>query len=62
MARYEVVYSKRGYPASVWCNTVTQATDKTKGLESIGYTVTIWEHTKQGAKPYGKSLAECFGI
>lgn len=60
MARYQVVYSK-SQPASVWCDTASQAEEKAKMLESDGYTVTIWEHTEHGAAPYGKSLSECFG-
>lgn len=60
MARYQVVYSK-SQPAAVWCDTAEQAEAKAAMLRAVGYTVTIWEHTEQGARPYGKSFSECFG-
>lgn len=52
--------------SAIWKDTYNalcdgQAKEKAEMLESSGYTVTIWEHTEQGAAPYGKSISECFG-
>lgn len=51
MERYQVVYTK-SQPTSVWCDTAEQAEAKAAMLRSAGYTVTIWLHTKKGARRY----------
>ena len=62
MNRYMVNYSKNEFVATLYCKTVEQAIEKQKMLESVGYNVTIWECTKSGARPYGKTLSDCFKI
>lgn len=61
MKQYQVIYCK-AQPLSCWCETAEEATAKAEMFEKVGYSVTIWEHTEEGAVPYNKTLLECFGI
>lgn len=50
MARYQILYSKRGYPITVWKKTASEALARVNQLEAAGYNVDIWEHTEAGAR------------
>lgn len=52
MARYQIVYTKSNNPMTTWCDNADRAIAKAEMFERVGYNVTIWEHTKQGATPY----------
>lgn len=48
--RYQVVYSKRGYPITTWAKSLEEAVKKADSMRKCGYTVSVWEHTKTGSK------------
>ena len=50
MARYQIVYTKRGFPLTQWTNEKEDASKKANRLRQAGYTVHVWEHTESGAK------------
>lgn len=50
MARYQILYSKRGDPLIGWEKTPTEALARVHMLEAAGYNVDIWEHTEAGAR------------
>ena len=50
MSRYQIVYSKRGYPLTAWEDNADTARKFADGLRRDGYSVDVWEHTKDGAR------------
>lgn len=48
--RYQIVYSKSGHPLVVWKNDHESALQVAWQLRKLGYTVDVWEHTKDGAR------------
>lgn len=49
MARYQIVYSKRGFPFTMWRSDERQAHDIANRLRTCGYTVNVWVHTETGS-------------
>lgn len=49
MTRYQIVYSKRGYPLVAWADDADTAHKKADDLHRVGYSVDVWAHTKGGA-------------
>ncbi len=50
MARYQIVYSKRGFPLTFWINDKEMARSMATNLRKVGYyDVNVWVHTKDGA-------------
>lgn len=50
MARYQILYAKRGDPLTAWEKTPLEALARVHQLEAAGYNVDIWEHTEAGAR------------
>lgn len=50
MSRYQIVYSKRGYPLTAWEDNADTARKFADGLRRDGYSVDVWEHTKDEAR------------
>lgn len=50
MARYQIVYSKRGFPLTIWCSDERQAHDIANRLRTCGYTVSVWIHIETGSR------------
>lgn len=50
MARYQIVYRKRGIPLTAWENDKATAHKFADGLRKAGYSADVWEHTKDGAR------------
>ena len=50
MIRYQIVYSKRGLPLTVWNDNADIAHKFADGLRKAGYSVDVWIHTKEGAR------------
>lgn len=47
--RYQILYSKRGWPLTVWMDDEAAARKMAAGLRKAGYSVTVWAHTADGA-------------
>lgn len=50
MKRYQIVYSKRGYPLITWMDDAGRAYKFAEGLRKAGYSVDVWEHTETGSR------------
>lgn len=50
MSRYQIVYSKRGIPLTIWEGNADTAHKFADGLRKAGYSVDVWEHTKDEVK------------
>lgn len=50
MTRYQIVYSKRGFPLVSWADDADTARKKAEDLRNAGYSVDVWAHTKDGAR------------
>lgn len=48
--RYQIVYCKRGWPLTTWTDNVDRARKLAEQLRSTGYSVDVWQHTKDGAQ------------
>lgn len=48
--RYQIVYCKRGWPLTAWADNVDGARKLAEQLRSTGYSVDVWQHTKDGAQ------------
>lgn len=50
MSRYQIVYSKRGLSLTTWKNDMESARTLANEMRKAGYSVDVWEHTKDGAR------------
>ncbi len=50
MKRYQIVYSKGGFPLHIWRSTEEEARGVATGFRAAGYSVDVWEHTEEGAR------------
>ena len=50
MKRYQIVYSKGGFPLHLWRSTAEEARGAATGFRAAGYSVDVWEHTEEGAR------------
>lgn len=50
MIRYQIIYIKRGIPIAIWKDNADTAHKFADGLRKAGYSVDVWEHTKDGAR------------
>lgn len=49
--RYQIVYCKRGWwPLSAWTDNVDRARKLAEQLRGAGYSVDVWQHTKDEAQ------------
>ena len=48
--RYQIVYCKRGWPLTTWADNADRARKLAEQLRSTGYSVDVWQHTKDGAQ------------
>lgn len=48
MTCYQIVYSKRGIPLTAWKDNADAAHKFADGLRKVGYSVDVWEGTKDG--------------
>lgn len=49
--RYQIVYCKRSlWPLSAWTDNVDGARKLAEQLRNAGYSVDVWQHTKDGAQ------------
>lgn len=48
--RYQIVYCKRGWSLTTWADNVDRARKLAEQLRSTGYSVDVWQHTKDGAQ------------
>lgn len=48
--RYQILYSKRGNPLTVWRDSEQEARALTERLRKAGYEVTVWLHSETGAR------------
>ena len=48
--RYQIVYSKQGFPIVTWANNAESAHKTADRLRAVGYSVNVWEHTQQYAR------------
>lgn len=48
--RYQIIYSKRGYPLIAWRDGEREAKDLADKLRKVGYGVTVWLHSAAGAR------------
>lgn len=48
--RYQIVYCKWGWPLTAWADNVDGARKLAEQLRSTGYSVDVWQHTKDGAQ------------
>lgn len=45
--RYQILYSKRGNPLTVWRDSEQEARALTERLRKAGYEVTVWLHSEK---------------
>lgn len=50
MKRYQIVYSKGGFPLHIWRSAEEEARGVATGFRAAGYSVDVWEHTEEGAR------------
>ena len=50
MSRYQIVYIKGGFPLTGWSDSPDNAHRIADRLRSAGYSVDVWEHTKEGSR------------
>lgn len=50
MTRYQIVYSKRGYPLFTWADDAERARKLADDLRKAGYSVDVWAHDQDGAQ------------
>lgn len=50
MTRYQIVYSKRGYPLFTWADDAEHARKLADDLRKAGYSVDVWAHDQDGAQ------------
>ena len=48
--RYQIVYSKRGFPLIAWRDSEREAKDFADKFRKVGYEVTVWLHSEAGAR------------
>lgn len=50
MKRYQIAYSKNGYPLTAWEDSTEKAHKTAELLRANGYAVEVWERTETGSK------------
>lgn len=50
MKRYQIIYSKQGFPLCTWSNDTDAAREIAERLRRVGYTVDVWEHDAESAR------------
>lgn len=48
--RCQIVYCKRGWPLTTWVDNADRARKLAEQLRNAGYSVDVWQHTKDGAQ------------
>lgn len=48
--RYQIVYCKRVWPLTTWADNADRARKLAEQLRNAGYSVDVWQHTKDGAQ------------